>query len=47
MVRTERTSIHIQRETKRKLDDLKPFPSVTYDDLVNELIDAYQEEPDV
>lgn len=37
------TTINIHKTTRDRLRDLKPFESVTYEDLVSDMIDVYVE----
>lgn len=38
-----RTTIQVTESTRERLKDLKPFPSVSYDDLLQDMADAYEE----
>jgi len=42
----ERTTIQVRESTRKKLAELKPYPSVSYDDLLNEMAGIYDEEMD-
>lgn len=39
-----RTSISVDRETRNRLSDLKPYESMSYDDMIRVLMDAYEGE---
>jgi hypothetical protein len=38
----ERTTIQVRENTRKRLSDLKPYPSVSYDDLLQEMADTYE-----
>lgn len=40
----DRTSIQIRESTRERLVDLKPYPSVSYDDLIRDIVDEYEAE---
>jgi predicted CopG family antitoxin len=40
----EKTNIEVYRETWRRLNMLKEHPGDSFDDVINRLIDAYDEE---
>lgn len=40
----QRTSIQLREETRERLADLKPYPSVSYDDLLQDMADTYEGE---
>ena len=42
----QRTSIQVWDETRKRLKELKPYPSVSYDDLLQEMMDKYEGEED-
>lgn len=35
------TTVSIRPETRRRLKELKPYPSVSYDDLLQDMVDSY------
>ena len=39
-----RTSIQVRESTRRRLAELKPYPSVSYDDLLRDMADHYEAE---
>ncbi len=41
MSNQDRTTIQVEKDTLERLKDLKPFPSVSYDDLLNDMADEY------
>jgi hypothetical protein len=42
MSEQDRTTIQVDKETLERLKELKPFPSVSYDDLLNDMADEYE-----
>ena len=38
----DRTSIQVHESTRKRLAELKPYPSVSYDDLLREMADQYE-----
>jgi len=44
---TDTTTIAITKQTRDRLNDRKPFDSTTYDELINELLDATETNPDI
>jgi hypothetical protein len=40
----KRTSVQLQEETRKRLAELKPFSSMSYDDLLNDMADVYESE---
>ena len=38
----ERTTIQVRENTRKRLSELKPYPSVSYDDLLQEMADTYE-----
>lgn len=41
---TTPTTIQVSRTLKSRLDDLKPYPSMSYEDLIEDMASAYTEE---
>ena len=39
------TSVRIDNQVKDRLDDVKPFDSMSYSDVVGHLIDVYEDYP--
>jgi hypothetical protein len=37
-----RTTVGLSRSTKTRLDELKPYDSMSYDEFLAELADAYE-----
>lgn len=37
------TSVRVHRDTHRRLKDLKPYDSVTFDEFLREMADVYEE----
>lgn len=37
------TTLSIRRETKRQLQDVKPYESMSYDELIGEMTESFQE----
>lgn len=44
---SQKTTIPIDTETRERLRDRKPFESTTYDELINELLDATETADDI
>jgi hypothetical protein len=40
----DRTSIQVRESTRERLAALKPYPSVSYDDLLRDMADQYEGE---
>jgi hypothetical protein len=38
----DRTSIQVRENTRKRLAELKPYPSVSYDDLLQDMVDSYE-----
>lgn len=38
----ERTSIQLTKETRDRLKELKPYPSVSFDDLLQDMADHFE-----
>jgi len=38
----DRTTIQVHESTRERLAELKPYPSVSYDDLLNEMAEGYE-----
>lgn len=39
---SERTTIQVREDTRKRLANLKPYPSVSYDDLLRDMADTYE-----
>jgi hypothetical protein len=39
----ERTSLGVRRQTHTRLDDLKPYESISWDEFLHEMADVYEE----
>jgi len=37
----DRTTIQVRESTRRQLAELKPYPSVSYDDLLRDMANSY------
>lgn len=44
MSEDESTTVRVRKQTRRELRDLKPFDSVSYDDLIQDMLETYKEE---
>ena len=44
MSQDETTTVRVRKQTRRELRDLKPYDSVSYDDLIQEMVTAYKRE---
>lgn len=44
MVADDRTTIHLHESTKERLEELKPYPSMSFNDLLVEMADIYEED---
>ena len=38
-----RTTIQVRESTRKRLADLKPYPSVSYDDLLTDIVNRVEE----
>jgi len=39
---SKRTTVGLNKSTKRRLDSLKPYDTMSYDEFVSELADVYE-----
>ena len=44
MVENTRTTIQVDKETLERLQELKPFESISHDEFLNHLADEYENE---
>lgn len=44
MSRNESTTVRVRKQTRRELRDLKPYDSVSYDELIQEMVTTYKRE---
>lgn len=40
---TQMKNVPVYGDTKQRMDDLKPYDSMSYDEFMGELLDAYEE----
>ena len=40
-----RTTVGLKQSTKRRLEALKPYDSMSYDELLSEMADVYEGDP--
>lgn len=41
------TTVTVQRSTHRRLKELRPYESMSFDDLISEMVDVYEQESDL
>ncbi|SIR95767.1 hypothetical protein SAMN05421809_3037 [Natronorubrum daqingense] len=44
---SQRTTIQVRDNTRKRLKNLKPYPSVSYDDLLQDMAEQYESEDSV
>ena len=43
MVASGDTTIRLSRGTKTRIDEVRPYESLTYDEFINELVNVYEQ----
>lgn len=43
MATSQRTSLGLREKTRQRLETLKPYESISWDEFLNELADTYEE----